>query len=340
MELRKRLQAFEKLGQVLGELSEDPALPFIQKAEESNPWFTEDFIRKALAALAGTLTKESLEKWIGRYPELNKPSVLKKIGVIMAGNIPLVGFHDMLTVLISGNAFIGKPSSKDGGLHKAVADLLISTEPAFKNLLFITEEISGHPDAVIATGSDNTARYFEYNYRDIPHLIRKNRNAIAVLDGKESQKELEVFGEDVFAYFGLGCRNVSTILLPAGYPLQQLIDAWTPWRSLISHKKYRSNYRYYKAILETENIPYTDSDSFLFQEDMGIASPVGVIYIQYYSSVKEITRYILSQANHIQCVVSHMSLKSPVIPFGHAQYPELMDYADGIDTMKFLLELD
>ena len=337
MELSKRLKAFEKLGQIFRKISEYPAAPFLLETGELNPWFTEVFIRKALAALARNLEKKSLQKWISHYPELEKPYIPKRIAVIMAGNIPLVGFTDMLSVLISGNIFIGKSSSKDGDLHKIVADLLISIEPAFKDSVFISEKSSKNVDALIATGSDNSARYFEYHYRDIPRLIRKNRNSIAILDGNETREELQALAKDVFEYFGLGCRNVSKVLIPENYPLENLIEAWEGYKWLMNHQQYRNNYRHSRAILQTGGTPFFDSGFCLFEENHGLSSPIATVFFQYYSATKELPDFIQMHEDQIQCIVTRINIHNQVVKPGQTQYPDLWDYADNIDTLKFLL---
>jgi len=337
MDLSKRLKAFEKLGRTFKELSKDTSPPFLEEAVKLNPWFTEDFIKNALAALARNLENNSLEKWISSYPELEKTGKPKRIGVIMAGNIPLVGFHDMIAVLTSGNIFVGKPSSKDGGLHKIVADLLISIEPAFKDYLFISEKSPESVEAIIATGSDNSARYFEYHYRDIPHLIRNNRNSIAILDGNETREELKALATDIFEYFGLGCRNVSKLLIPQNYPLENLFEAWEGYKWLVNHQQYRNNYFHSRAILQTEGTPFFDSGFFLFEENHGLSSPIATVFFQYYSATKELLDFVQLHQDQIQCMVTQMNIPAQAVKPGQAQYPDLWDYADNIDTLKFLL---
>jgi hypothetical protein len=344
----KRILSFAELGKVLYKLSIrdknvtthkvqltwlDDCEKIIGKSSTLNPWFTTEFIYNALHSIALSLKKENLRSWLARYPELNKDQQAKRIGVIMAGNIPFVGFHDFISVLISGNFFVGKSSSKEGGLMQMIAGILTDIEPGFKPCISFSSSIQTNIDAVIATGSDNSARYFEYDYKNIPTLIRKNKNGIAVLNGTETGKELNGLAEDIFLYFGLGCRSVSKILIPEAYNFEALISSLNSFKNIMNNPYYSDNYRYQSAIFKTNDQPVKDTGFLLLQESFGISSPVAVLFYQYYQSANELNAYLEMDADKFQCIVG----KSPeMVPFGKAQYPELWDYADHVDTLKFL----
>ncbi|MEX2427260.1 MAG: acyl-CoA reductase [Bacteroidales bacterium] len=302
-----------------------------------NGWFTEKFVRKALGALAHMLKREGLQEWMRRYPALPAdPERRKTVGVVMAGNIPLVGFHDMLSVIMSGNNFIGKPSSKDDRLLRMVADIICSIEPGFSDRISFTDAYLKGVDAIIATGSDNSARYFEYYFRNIPHIIRKNRNSIAVLSGNETEEELIALGDDIFSYFGLGCRNVTKIFIPEAYDLRIILKAFESFTDLQDHHKYNNNLEYNRSVYLLNRIPFLDNGIVLLKEHESISSPVGVVYYEYYSQRENVIRKITAQQEQIQCIVSNLVEIENSIPPGTSQAPALWDYADGVDTMEFL----
>jgi hypothetical protein len=310
----------------------------IQTEHQRNGWFTEENIRLGIQAIAEMLKKEHLEKWIGMYPGLTgKSSTPITVGVVMAGNIPLVGFHDLLSVLLAGHRFIGKTSSRDDRLVKHVAAIIQHFDPTTGSGISFTDGHLKGMNAVIATGSNNSARYFEYYFRDVPHLIRKNRNGIAILTGKESRKELQALGKDIFTYFGLGCRNVTKLYVPEGFDLTRLMEVFEGFLHLAMHNKYANNIDYYRSIYLMNREPFLDNGALLLRESADISSPVGVAYYENYSELDSLMDHLESKAEEIQCMVSREGQIPGTIAFGSTQYPALWDYADGVDTVKFLM---
>ena len=337
MKLEERISAFAALGKKLRELinSGDFKLSETVNCQHlKNAWFTPENARFAISSIAESLTEESIEKWLSKYPDLSNVNEPKTIGVIMAGNIPLVGFHDFMCSLITGNKIIAKTSSKDSDLIVYIAQMLCEINGEFNKLIDFTQNSLSGFDAVIATGSNNTSRYFEYYFGKYPNIIRKNRNSIAVIDGNESEYELKELGRDIFSYYGLGCRNVSKIYIPTGYKLNNLIDNWNSYDNVINNNKYANNYDFYKAVFLVNKEKFTDTGYLLLKEENAISSPVSVLYYEYYNSKTELKINIEKHKNNIQCIVS----KSDV-PFGKSQNPYLWDYADGIDTIDFLLKI-
>ncbi len=306
------------------------------KSSDKNPWFTTDFIKYALKSIASSLQESYIRKWLNAYPHLLNNQQRKRIGVIMAGNIPFVGFHDFISVLITSNYFIGKPSSKEGELMEMIADTLTGIEPGYKEYISFSHSNLTNIDALIATGSDNSSRYFDYNYKNIPSLIRKNRNGVAVLNGSETTAELKELGKDIFLYFGLGCRNISKIFVPEHYNFDPLLRAFHKFKDIILHPLYADNYRYQLAISKTNKHPFKDTGFFILKKSFQISSPIATLFYQYYTSEKELNSHLDYDRNRIQCIVG----KAPGrVPFGKAQSPELWDYADDVDTIKFLNSL-
>ncbi len=313
------------------------------KCPSKNQWFSTEEIARAVGACSEMLQADNLRHWVQHYPSLdNRVEEPKTIGVIMAGNIPLVGFHDLLCVLMSGHRFVGKLSSQDDILPAATAKLLTTVDRKLEGRIQLTKDTIRGVDAVIATGSDNTARYFEYLYGRQPHIIRKNRNATALLTGKETNKELELLGEDVFSYFGLGCRNVSHVMVPDGYDPSILTKAWKPFDRVLNNRKYHHNYQHRKATYTVSETPFTDAGCCLLLESSSIASPVSVVHYSFYKELTEAEGFIRDHRHQLQCVVAGKSFQTEgfdTIPFGKTQQPGLCDYADGTDTMTFLLNL-
>jgi|LSQX01.1.fsa_nt_gb hypothetical protein len=357
LNLNRRIKAFTLLGKefkaVAACLEKDGEANFertstraffkaARDAAHHNPWFTRANVTRAIAALGAMLEQDKLKQWTGAYPALATVAPLprKEVAVVMAGNIPLVGFHDFLCVLMAGHRFLGKLSSQDRKLPTALGGLLSEIEPLFSDRMsFSGDPIHGF-DAVIATGSNNSARYFEHYFGQYPHIIRKNRNSVAVLDGSEQPEELRLLGEDVFSFFGLGCRNVSKLLVPEGYDLSRFEEDWSDYRAVADHHKYYNNYEYYKAIHLVNRAPFVDTGFCLLRQDPSLASPVSVIHYDKYDSVEGLDQYLKREAANIQCIVGKPTEKSPArVPFGKSQQPGLMDYADGVDTLAFLLGL-
>lgn len=342
MKLQLRKNMFVELGGRLREIAhghgprswEDA----IMQAKSYNGWFTEENVRTAISGISKMLNSEKLDLWLSHYAISDKEPK-KTVGVVMAGNIPLVGFHDLLCVLITGNRALVKCSSSDTVLPKLLADEIVSISPEMADRLIITEGKLEGMDAVVATGSNNSARYFEYYFGKYPNIIRKNRSSVAVLDGTESSDDLLALGKDIFRYFGLGCRNVSQLIIPKGYDLKKFIQALQPWEAIQHHHKYFNNYEYNKAILLVEKINHLDNGFLLLKEDVSVHCPVGVLHFVHYSDNDDLSNLLRDQSDQLQCVVSQMDLERTVVPFGKAQEPELGDYSDGVDTMQFLLQL-
>jgi hypothetical protein len=267
------------------------------------------------------------------FPETNQP---QQIGLMLAGNIPGVGFHDILAVLVAGHSACIKLSSQDAALPIWLLAQLKSIEPRFAERIHF-EELLKNKQAYIATGSDNSARYFNYYFGKYPHLIRSNRTSVAILSGDESQVELEALGHDVFDYFGLGCRNVSKVFVKNQAQLTQLLDAIQSFESVANHHKYFNNYEYNKSIYLVNGTPHLDNGFLLLKESLDLVSPIGVLFYEMYEDEIELQSKLSALSSQIQCVVGSASLGIPgLIPFGKTQYPAPWDYADGVDTLQFL----
>jgi hypothetical protein len=336
MKLEERIETFVKLKSVIENLPADEREDIYAHAAQGNPWFTSENVERALTGIAQFLSKESLAKWTESY-QLN-PASSKKVGVAMAGNIPLVGFHDLLCVLVAGHTLIAKLSSQDTVLMNFISTQLKKINPLFNDRLLFEERLND-VDAVIATGSDNTSRYFEYYFRKIPHIIRKNRSSCSVIMGEEPSDELIKLGSDVFSYFGLGCRNISKIFVPEGYDLNLLLPTWGKYKEVVNHHKYANNYDYQKCILLMNQNLFYDSGYVLLIENQALISPISVIYYEYYKNLEELKNKLQLQKEKIQCIVSAKGWYPSSIPFGKAQFPQLGDYADNVDTMQFLSRL-
>ncbi|MBX2966144.1 MAG: acyl-CoA reductase [Cyclobacteriaceae bacterium] len=335
MTLENRLSAIAQSGDFIRALDAQTLEHLAQQAANENPWFTPDSVRLALSGIQQNLTKESLAQWTSHYDfNLIAP---KAIGLVMAGNIPMVGFHDLLAVLVAGHKTVIKLSSKDSVLITFLLHKLFEIEPQFQSSVQIQQQALKDFDAVIATGSDNTARHFEYYFRNVPNIIRRNRTSCAILTGKETEQELEKLGEDVFSYFGLGCRNVSKLFVPASYDITKIFPAWKKFETVIHHHKYANNYDYQKSILLVNKEPFLDNGFVLLQESEKLVSPIAVLYYQRYTSTNELNNLLNPMEEKIQCVVG--DTPPAIIPFGKAQHPTLSDYADNVDTLKFLTSL-
>jgi len=350
MKLEKRIIAFAQLGTFLKQWLQQKELPdslqatkkhyqnfdaIIQNAEQKNRWFIPENIKYALQTWADTLTEENLRAWIQKYP---KQSNIKKVGVIQAGNIPLVGFHDFLSVLISNHIFIGKKSSKDAVLPLFLSEILISIEPLFANKIIWTERLSDI-DAIIATGSDNTARYFEYYFGKYPNIIRKNRSSWAILTGKETTEELQNLGEDIFRYYGLGCRNISKLFVPDNYDLTPFFEAIESYKFVYNNNKYANNYDYNSSIYLMNQTPHLSNGFLILKEDIKSHSPLAVIFYEHYSKLETVEARIRTEKEQIQCVLSNKAQIKNTLAFGETQKPNLWDYADNIDSLEFLTNL-
>jgi|WetSurMetagenome_2_1015567.scaffolds.fasta_scaffold04544_3 hypothetical protein len=340
MNLEERIESFAALGEILRTTmdsesgSNAKSLNTITDNQyKLNPWFTPENVRTSVISIAEELTAENLIKWTNDYPELKENRNPLKAGVIMAGNIPLVGFHDFISVLISGNNLIGKTSSKDSELIVYISDLLCSINSNFRDKIEFTTDKLTNFDIVIATGSNNSSRYFEYYFSKYPNIIRKNRNSIAIIDGNETDKELEKLGTDIFLYFGLGCRNVSKIYVPKGYDFSLFMRNWESYAGVIKHTKYANNYDFNKAVYIVNKENFFDTGYLLLKEDSRLSSPVSVLHYEYYDSQTAVKQQTELLEENIQSIIGRHN-----IPFGKAQSPHLWDYADGIDTLEFLLK--
>ena len=308
----------------------------IQLSQSHNGWYTPENVYFSIQSWATALTEENLDKWLSAYTlEINEP---KNVGLILAGNIPLVGFHDFLSVLISGNKVLIKTSSNDQFLLPFLAKYLIAIEPELTDKITFVEGKLENFDAVIATGSDNTARYFEYYFKNKPSIIRKNRNSVAVLNGKETKEQLEALGEDIFRYFGLGCRNVSKLFVPKGYSFTAFFEAIFKYQDIIHYEKYANNYDYNKAVFLMSNFKLLDNGFLTIKEDSSYASPISSVFYEFYDSIEELQIRLKSESEKIQCIVSN-NLVENSIDFGQTQKPNLWDYADNVDSISFLLTI-
>lgn len=325
-------QIFESLGQHLTDLSLHSESNLILQAKAENQWFTTNNTTRALKNWGNTLVAENISNWLNKYqlPNLSP----KRVGIIMAGNIPLVGLHDLLCVIASGHVAVCKLSTSDKVLMTAIIDFLRNKGLAHQIILV---ENMKEIDAVIATGSNNTSRYFEYYFGKYPHIIRKNRSSIAVLNGDETFEQLELLGDDVFSFFGLGCRNVSKVLVPTGYNFNKLFEAFFKYGDVINHHKYANNYDYNKAIYLLSKEPFLDNNFMLLRQDnVQISSPLGVLFYQKYENEKWLGEFLEQNNNEIQVVIGANVNFPRTAGFGEAQKPSLLDYADGIDVMQFL----
>ncbi len=353
MNLQQRIDAFVKLGDFFKQFSTaqinktdnsefntklfDAFKMQIERSKEFNGWFTEENVLKSIESWSASLCSDNLHKWTSKYnfDILENP---KNIAIIMAGNIPLVGFHDFLSVLICGHSVVVKLSSNDKYLLPLVGKFLESYDSYFKNKITFTEEKLTGFDAVIATGSDNTSRYFEYYFGKYPNIIRKNRNAVGILTGKETNEELELLGNDIFQYFGLGCRSVSKLFVPKNYNFDLLFTALYKFNAIINYKKYENNYDYNKTIYLMSLFDILENGFVMLKEDANYASPIATIFYEYYDSFESLLSKLHAERDQIQCVVSNENVVD-FVKFGQSQHPKLWNYADGVDTIDFLLKI-
>lgn len=314
----------------------DAFADLIQLSQSHNGWYTQEQVYFAIESWAEALTEDNLNTWLAHY-DFTKVNP-KTVGLILAGNIPLVGFHDFLSVLISGHKVLVKTSSNDQHLLPFLAKYLIAVAPELKNSITFVEGKLENFDAVIATGSNNTARYFEFYFKDKPSIIRKSRNSIAVLNGKETKEQLVNLGEDIFRYFGLGCRNVSKLFVPKDYDFTAFFEAIFEYQDIIHYEKYANNYDYNKAVFLMSNFKLRDNGFLTIKEDISHASPISSVFYEFYDSLNDIENRLSADQEIIQCVVSNDLIKNS-IPFGATQKPQLWDYADNVDTIAFLTDL-
>lgn len=307
------------------------------KAEQQNSWFTRANVIFAFKSWSEALSENNVQQWLSQYqlPQTTSP---KKILIIMAGNLPLVGFHDLLCVLVAGHKAIVKLSSDDGVLLPYLIKQMKAFAPEWAEAVTFTDDKVTEYDAVIATGSDNTARYFEYYFGKKPHIIRKNRHSVAVLTGEETPEELQDLGKDIFLYYGLGCRSVSKLFVPQGYDFDLLFQAIYPYKDIIEEQKYANNYDYNKAVYLMSLYKLLENGFLLLKEDEHYGSPIATLFYEYYTNKEALKKKLATDREKIQCVVGHNFIDGE-IPFGQTQTPKLWDYADGVNTLTFLLNL-
>ncbi|CAA0247150.1 acyl-CoA reductase [Tenacibaculum maritimum] len=350
--IQQRISAFTKLGAFLSQFSQNKIVKKeniefndlffdgfkhqIKIAQEHNSWFTKDNILFSIENWSKALNEKDLTTWVSTETLGKNPS--KKIAIIMAGNIPLVGFHDFLAVLISGHNVVVKQSSNDEHLLPFLAKYLEYVAPSLKgNILFTKDKLTNF-DAVIATGSNNTARYFEYYFKDKPSIIRKNRNSCAIITGNETAEDFKNLSEDIFRYFGLGCRNVSKLFIPKGYNFDPFFKGMFHQQEIINNTKYANNYDYNKAVYLMSEFDILENGFLMIKEDQSYSSPIASIFYEYYDNIDNLKIKLYEEREKIQCVVANNFIENE-IPFGQTQHPKLSDYADGVNTLKFLSEL-
>lgn len=350
--IQNRITAFAKLGGFLSQFSIektvksdsvehndiffDGFLHQIKIAQENNSWFTKENILFALNSLSKSLTNSNLSTFTENH-NLNIDST-KKVAIIMAGNIPLVGFHDFLSVLISGHAVLVKQSSNDKHLLPFLAKYLEYVEEGFKGKITFTEEKLTDFDAVIATGSDNTARYFEFYFKNKPNIIRKSRNSVAVITGKETEEDFIQLSDDVFQYFGLGCRNVSKLYVPKDYNFDQFFTGMYAKKDMINNAKYANNYDYNKAVYLMSLFDLLENGFLMIKEDKSYSSPIATIFYEYYENETDLKVKLNQDKDKIQCIVAKGFIEGEVA-FGQTQHPKLTDFADGVNTLDFLSKI-
>ncbi len=348
MNLLQKIRILSQLGEIMQAIGTGQAWPgfkiginedeynelveLTKRARIYNGWFTEAEVKNAFAGIGGWLNETDLTNWVEGY-SLNEGKP-KSIALIMAGNIPLVGFHDFLAVFLSGNKAVIKLSSDDKHLFPALIHVLSLFDPTIKDWVEIKDTRLEGFDGVIATGSDNSANYFHSYFGKYPHVIRKNRTSLAVLNGQESKEELIELGKDIFTYFGLGCRNVSQVWIPKDFEINRLFDAFFQFSDIVNHNKYANNYDYNKAVYLMNLQEMLDNGFLLLKEDRELNSPLGMLHYVRYENIDEVTGFIKENEDKIQAVVGH-----DYIPFGKAQNPTLTDFADGVDTLSFLTSL-
>ena len=344
---RKTFNAFVALGGFLRAFcnGDSPETKCVEKAnaaislaKHKNGWFNPENVLFAFQSWGNQLTEEKLYQWLAEYKEDIPKKQPKTVALIMAGNIPLVGFHDFLSVLITGNNALIKLSSNDNVLFSFVVDYLTSYEPSLENRISYAKMKMKGFDAVIATGSNNTARYFEYYFGKVPNIIRKNRNSVAVLKGNETKGQLEALGEDIFRYYGLGCRSVAKVFVPKDYDFDIFFKAVYKFHPIIEQIKYSNNYDYNKAVYLMSEFEILDNGFLVLKEDESYSSPIASLFYERYADLDVLRSRLKNDEDQLQCMVSNGFLPEE-IEFGTTQTPSLSDYADGVDTVDFLLKI-
>lgn len=338
--LSERLYLLARLGAFLRE-SMPPDHALIGQAGQRNPWFTPENVHKSLTRIGeDMLHADRLHAWTSQYHLPENPTHSRKVGLVMAGNLPLVGFHDWLAVFLSGHQALVKLSEKDAVLLPFLLDWLTELDNRVSGTTVWVDRLQDF-EAVIATGSNNASRYFAHYFAPYPHIIRRNRNGVAVLHGHETAAELDALTDDIFDYFGMGCRSVSKVWVPEDYDFVPLIEATQRWDHLFAFDRYRNNYDYQCALLLLNQQPFLQAPALLIREDAALISPISTLHYQTYTDVSALYRQLRDLREEWQCIVSARAVGDlPVIPPGSSQRPGLQDYPDGVDTMAFLCELD
>jgi hypothetical protein len=347
MTLNEHIEAFSELGKFLEQFFNDSntkddefsqrLATEIEAAVHYNGWFTKNNVRFSLQQWQLALTEDNLSAWLKNY-DINTKAP-KTIGLILAGNVPLVGFHDVLSVLVTGHNVLIKYSSNDQRLLPILLEKLKAINSNYnERIKTAKDQIKGF-DAVIATGSNNTSRYFNYYFKNVPSIIRKNRHSVAILTGEESPEQIQLLANDIFRYYGLGCRNVSKLLVPEGYNFNTFFENIMNWSEVINDNKYANNYDYNKAVYLMSGANMLDNNFVLLKEDKGFSSPIGVLFQDSYKNLEELEEILAEEKDNLQCVVSN-NLQPHHIYFGETQHPKLWDYADNIDTVEFLLKVN
>ncbi len=342
MDLEKRKEVLFFLGKCFKDViggKNDLNFPGFKNIFNHNPWFTEEFVKYNFLYWSKVLTNEKINAWLSKYSNLDNKLSDKTLAMILAGNIPLVGLHDIICGIISGVKIKIKLSSKDCLLTKWIIEIITKKYPVLNERIFIEDKILKDFDAVIATGSNNSNRYFKYYFGKYPNILRKNKNSVAVLSGKESDAELSLLADDIFIYFGLGCRSVSKIFVPEGYNFDNLLNAFQKYSHLIQHNKYANNYDYLKAMAQMNKKDFFDAGNILLIESENIVSAIAVLNFSYYNKIEEVKNELKQKHNKIQCVISNNFVCENQIDFGQSQNPKIDNYADNIDTINFLTDL-
>lgn len=332
--------AFVKLAQHLNNYLEGKETPYysliessIHQAEIHNPWFIKRFVHSMLQSIIQILSEESLNVYTKDFPLTSKP---KRILVIAAGNIPMVSFRDVLDVLLSGHVLVFKPSSKDEVMMKMLLYILQDINPELKNKIYTLNSTikSSEVDAVIATGTNNTAMHIHHYFSHLPRIVRTNRTSIAIIDENTTDKELKKLADDIMMYFGLGCRNVSKIFIPENFDIQRIFAAVYDYGFVMQHHKYMNNYDYYRSIYLLNKEHFLENNFLIVKESRQLHAPVANLFYEKYTSVNQINDYINKHQQDVQCIVGN-----GYVPFGQSQFPSIDDFADGINTKKFLIGL-
>ncbi|WP_348661161.1 acyl-CoA reductase [Croceibacter atlanticus] len=347
MTLNEHIEAFSELGKFLEQFFNDSntkddefsqrLATEIEAAVHYNGWFTKNNVRFSLQQWQLALTEDNLSAWLKNYNINTKAP--KTIGLILAGNVPLVGFHDVLSVLVTGHNVLIKYSSNDQRLLPLLLEKLKAINSKYNERIKTAKDQLKGFDAVIATGSNNTSRYFNYYFKNVPSIIRKNRHSVAILTGEESPEQIQLLANDIFRYYGLGCRNVSKLLVPEGYNFNTFFENIMNWSEVINDNKYANNYDYNKAVYLMSGANMLDNNFVLLKEDKGFSSPIGVLFQDSYKNLEELEEILAEEKDNLQCVVSN-NLQPHHIYFGETQHPKLWDYADNIDTVEFLLKVN